>query len=88
MTAKIERLPGTTYTPKVALHRALERVDDTRAVVILTVGEDGSIDLDWSRIDAASFALAAMLIHRAASGIYVENVDDEIHPLYEPPPGP
>ena len=52
---KIYHMPGTKLTPEVVLARTLEKTPRIKAVAVMIIWDDDSVDSDWSLMSASEF---------------------------------
>lgn len=62
-------LPGTKLTPEVVLHRTLNKVSRLKAVVVVLVWDDDSMDCDWSSMRTSELCMASMVLARQTNQI-------------------
>lgn len=52
----IVQLPGTTLTPETLLHQLLENKNNLKAVIIVQLDNEDSVNVSWSNMRADSMA--------------------------------
>jgi len=81
--AAIERLPGTRFTPTVALHRLLQRVDEIRALVVVEQDQDGRFFITRTAMSNAEVCAAAVTLMDHTQNLMMGRI-----PAEDVPPDP
>mgnify|MGYP006921417719 CR=1 FL=1 len=63
----IEILPGAPVSPEVLLHRLLEDMSQTKGVIVLSLDENGAVQIYTSQITLSSLAYATMRLQSYAT---------------------
>ena len=58
----LTHLPGTRLTPEVLLHTALDNCQAIKAVAIVVIMDDDTLECDWSQMTVAELCMAAKML--------------------------
>jgi hypothetical protein len=58
----VELLPGAKLTPAVHLHQLLEGAATLKAVLVVTLDADDTMQVTWSNMPVAHLAMAAIAV--------------------------
>ena len=60
---ELERLPGTRFTPTVALHRLLQRVDTIKGLVIIEIDNNDNYDAVVTAMQNSELCMASVVLN-------------------------
>ena len=62
---KLVHLPNTALSPKVVLHRTLDKIDHIKSVVVIIQWNNDEFATDWSQMKVSELCMATMHLQEA-----------------------
>lgn len=69
----IHSLPGSVRTPEVMLHQTIEKLPRIKAITMVIMWDDDTIDCDWSNQKVSELCMAAMMLDKDAKSVLCGN---------------
>lgn len=67
---KLAYLPGAVITPKIVLHRTLDKSDEMQAIAVVIMWKNGKFATDWSQMKVSELCMANLALDEQVRKTY------------------